>query len=90
MADDTKQGDWQATTEDSHAPDEPGVGAWRECEATDPTYLELASYSAFRNALCKYIDATWFGNVTGPRLPEDVQQVLCDMEENKDAYPTAR
>ena len=63
MEDDTQQGDWQAATEDSHSPEEPSVGEWRECVDTDPEYLEIAAYCACRAALHKYIQGTWLGDV---------------------------
>ncbi len=91
MADDTQQEEWQAATEDSHSPEEPAVGKWRECVDTDPRYLEIAAYCAFRAALHKYIQGTWLGNVGRfGRLPEDVQNTLDELEDNKDAYAFGR
>jgi hypothetical protein len=91
MADDTQQEEWQATTEDSHSPEEPAVGGWRECVDTDPEYLEIAAYCEFRAALHKYIQGTWLGNVGRfGRLPDDVKRVLEKLEEDKDAYAFAR
>jgi hypothetical protein len=91
MADDTQQGEWQATTEDSHSPEEPAVGEWRECVDTDPEYLEIAAYCAFRAALRKYIMGTWIGDMGRfGRLPDDVKRVLEKLEEDKDAYAFAR
>ena len=85
------QGEWQATTEDSHSPEEPAVGKWRECVATDSEYLEIAAYCAFRAALHKYIQGTWLGNVGRfGRLPEHVQNTLNELEDNKDAYAFGR
>ncbi len=90
MADDTKQGDWQGTTEDSHSPDLPGVGEWRVCVTTDPIYIEIAAYCAFRQALSKYILGTWAGDVLRPRLPQLVKDVLDWLDNEKDACPTGR
>ena len=90
MEDDETQGEWQATTEDCDSPEEPTVGEWRRCVDTDPTYLGIAAYCAFRAALHKYIMGTWCGHVMGPRLPEDVKIVLNKLEEDKDAYPFQR
>ncbi len=89
MVDDTQQGEWQATTEDSHSPEAPSVGEWRECVDTDPTYLEIAAYCAFRAALWKYISGMWAGHMVRPRLSEDIQRVLDKLEDDKNAYPLA-
>ena len=89
MADDTQQGEWQAATEDCPSPEQPSVGEWRECADTDPTYLELAAYSAFRAALYNYMEMMWAGDVIRPRLPKNIKDVLDKLDDDKNAYPLA-
>jgi hypothetical protein len=84
------QGEWQGTTDVSHSPELPGVGEWHVCVATDPIYIEIAAYCAFRRALGKYIMGTWAGNVVGPRLTQPVTDALDWLDDEKDAYPTGR